>query len=177
MRYAGQKRTNGQRRFGLSHENAGRDVERLDTAGAHQAGHDAGRDPDDELHDPVMIENGEERGDKNDGRQDLEGEIKAVFRVLDAKFAEDELGTGKRIAQQPVDGLSGHAQGAPANFEFEHQKGEQDLQPESGDNGSGLDRPAIAGERKGQAEQHRDANQTGKSSHGVPYGETPLLTL
>ncbi len=136
-----QKRTNGQRRFGLSHEDAGRDVERLHAAGAHQPGHDAGRDADDELHHAVVIKDGEERGNKNDGRQNLEGEIKAVFRVLDAQLAEDELRAGKRIAEQAIDGLSGHGQRAPAVFEFEHQKSEEDLQPESGDDGSAAGSP------------------------------------
>ncbi len=53
----GQERTNGHRRFRLTHEDAGGNVKRLGSAGAHDAGHRPGRDPDDELHYAVVIEN------------------------------------------------------------------------------------------------------------------------
>ena len=52
-----------------AHENAGRDVERFRSAGAHHPGHDPGGKLNDELHDPEVIKkHREKRADENDGR-------------------------------------------------------------------------------------------------------------
>lgn len=70
----GKKRANGERSFGLPHENAGSHIQRLCAARAHKAGHDFCGQLNDELHDSVVIKHGEKRGDKNDGWENLEGE-------------------------------------------------------------------------------------------------------
>jgi hypothetical protein len=90
-RQIGQKRPDGYRRFRLSHENTGRDVERFRAAGAHHPGHNPGGDPNDELHDSEVIEHSEKRADENDGRQYLKSEIEAEMGTLLPEVAENKL--------------------------------------------------------------------------------------
>ena len=73
----GQKRPDGERGFCLSHEDARCNVQGLGAARAHEARHYFGRQLDDELHDAVVIKHGEERGDKDNRGQHLEGKIKS----------------------------------------------------------------------------------------------------
>ena len=72
---------------------------------------------DDDLHDPEVIEDGEERGDEDDRRQHLEREDHAVLRPvgpedlghdlrphhLAAERPEDEAGPDEREVEQVVD--------------------------------------------------------------------------
>jgi len=72
----GKKRADGERGFGLAHEDAGGDVERFCPAGAHDAGHQPRGGADDQLHDADVVEHGEKRGDEDDRWKHLEGERK-----------------------------------------------------------------------------------------------------
>src|ERR1019366_3798338 len=78
----------------------------LGAAGAHEAGHHLSGEFDDELHDSVVIEHGEEGGDKNDGRQHLECKKESHRRALRTERTEDELRSLKGIAKQAIDGVS-----------------------------------------------------------------------
>ncbi len=64
----------GERGLGLSHEDGGGDVGGFGSAGAHGALHDPGDDANDLLHEADVVEQGEERGDEDDGGKDGEGE-------------------------------------------------------------------------------------------------------
>ena len=127
LRHLGQEGTDGQRRFGLSHEDAGGDVHRLDAAGAHEAHHDLRQLADDELHHAVVIKDGEERRDEDDDRQHLEGEDEAVFRDLAAQLAKDKLRADKRIAQQPFDRVPGHGHHSLAPTDTQHQQRQRQI--------------------------------------------------
>src|ERR1700758_4813511 len=78
----GQEGANGDWRFRLTHEDAGGNIQRLSPASAHDARHGPGRDANDELHDAVVIENGEESTDENDSGEDLKRENKTDTRSL-----------------------------------------------------------------------------------------------
>src|ERR1700687_4977265 len=88
-----QKRADGERRFGLAHEDAGGHVERLRAAGAHDGSHHPGGGTNDELHHAQVIEHGKKGGDEDDGGKHLEGEDQAEAGVGFTDFAEDKLGT------------------------------------------------------------------------------------
>ena len=70
----GEKRADGERRFGLAHEDGGGDVEAFRAGDAHGLLHDPGKAADDDLHDADVVEHGKEGGDEDDGGQHLEGE-------------------------------------------------------------------------------------------------------
>ena len=71
---SGEEGADGERGFGLAHEDAGGDVGGLGAAGAHGALHDPGDDLDDLLHEADVVQDGEEGGDEDDGGQNGEGE-------------------------------------------------------------------------------------------------------
>ena len=75
--------------FGLAHEDACGDVGRFRAGGAHGALHDEGDDLDDLLHEPDVIQDGEEGGDEDDGGEDGEGEDGKGI-AGNAERAEDE---------------------------------------------------------------------------------------
>src|SRR5271165_2087430 len=60
-----QERADGERSFGLPHEDAGGNVERFSAAGSHHAGHNPGGDANDNLHDADVVEQREKSGDEN----------------------------------------------------------------------------------------------------------------
>ena len=71
---AGEEGADGERGFGLAHEDAGGDVGGLCAAGAHGAEHDPGDEADDALHEAEVVEHGKEGADEDDGGEDGEGE-------------------------------------------------------------------------------------------------------
>ena len=79
-----EERPDGERRFGLAHEDAGRHVERFGAARAHHLLHHDGHAAHHPLHDAQVVENGEKRGDEDDDGQHLEGEDHAeAVRVFE----------------------------------------------------------------------------------------------
>src|SRR5204862_2535636 len=84
------KGTNSQRSLSLSHEDAGRDIERLRTAGAHKARHDSRDLLDDELHHPIVVQHSKKRCDENDRRQNLKSEVEAKVGALFAEVPENK---------------------------------------------------------------------------------------
>ncbi len=123
-----QKRPDGYRRFRLSHENTGRDVERLRTAGAHHPRHDPGGNLNDELHDAEVIEHSEKRADENDGRQYLKGKIEAEMGTLLPEIAENKLRADIRVAKQTADGVAGFLKNPPPGVDSQHTYGKGELQ-------------------------------------------------
>ena len=69
-----EKWPDGEWRFSLAHHDARRDVCRFGTAGPHEALHHYGHGLDEYLHHAQVIENREQRGNKDDDGQNLEGE-------------------------------------------------------------------------------------------------------
>ena len=108
-------------------------------------------DADDELHDAEVVEDGEERGDEDDGGQHLEGEETGVesgadFRGLRGEVAKDEGGSGEGVAEELVDAGSGGVEDALAEGPLEDHEGEEDLQAETPDDGAPADGAAVGGE-------------------------------
>ncbi len=60
----GEKRPDGQRRFGLAHEDAGRHIGGLGAAGSHYAQHHFRHRLDDHLHDAQVVQHGKEEAVK-----------------------------------------------------------------------------------------------------------------
>ena len=123
----GHVRANGERSFGLAHENTGGNVQRFRPARAH-ADHDLGHLADDELHHAVVIEHGEERRDENHRGQNLEGEDHSQRSALSAQFAEYQLRAGEGILQKLFDAVSGKFQQIASKVEAQHEEGKQELQ-------------------------------------------------
>ena len=95
-----QVRPDRQRRLGLPHEDAGRDVQRLGAARAHHPVHHHREDAHDELHDAEVVEDGEQRGDEDDRRQHLEGEDHAVLRALRPEHAGHDPRPHRLVAER-----------------------------------------------------------------------------
>ncbi len=145
--------SDGERRLGLAHEDRGRGVQRLGPARAHQAGHHLGQRPDDGLHDAVVIENGEERRDEDDGGQHLEGEVEGILRGgLRSQLPEQEPRTFFGKSQQAVHSPGEERDGFPAEGCLQHQYRQAELQPEAPKDGSQPDGPPVGGEQHGDSE-------------------------
>ena len=87
LRQPGEKRPDGQRRFRLPHEDAGRDIQRFRAACAHDLLH-----PDRNaftIHCMIaeIVEDREERRDEDDDRQNLEGENGRPDEPPESQFA------------------------------------------------------------------------------------------
>src|SRR5262249_12203801 len=128
-----QKWTNREWSFGLAHENAGCNVEGFGAAGAHDARHDPGGGANDELHDTDVVENGEERGDENNGGKNLECEGKtklgSFFRLT--YVTKNECGAYIRVAEKFVRGVAEQLKQPAAAFDAQYKKSQRDLQTES----------------------------------------------
>ena len=96
---AGEEGADGERGFGLAHEDAGGDVGGLGAACAHRPLHDPGDPADDDLHEADVIHDGEECGDEDDGGQDGKGEDGEGIAGC-AERAEDERGAVDGVAEQ-----------------------------------------------------------------------------
>ena len=121
-----QERPDGQRRLGLPHEDAGRDVQRLGAARAHEAVHDHREQPHDELHDAEVVEHREQRGDEDDRRQHHEREDVRVLAALGPEHAGHDLRPHGRLAERA-----------------EHERRAAKAKPRTGDHAAdGLERPS-----------------------------------
>ena len=153
---ARQKGADGERGFGLAHEDAGGDVRGFGSAGAHGALHDPGDGLDDLLHETDVVHDGEERGDEDDGGENGEGE--GGERVAgSAHAAEDEGGAVGGVAEEAGDDGGDAAEDALAEAPLDDEEGEDDLQAEAPGDGSPLDGAAIGGEGVGEAEEGDEA--------------------
>ena len=100
---SGQERTNGQRRFGLPHEDAGGDVHGFRAAGAHHPLHHHGHGAHQHLHDAQVVQDAEQRRDEDDDGQHLKREDGAEHVAGRAQLvAEDELAAFGGVIQQMV---------------------------------------------------------------------------
>ncbi len=153
---AGEEGADGQRGFGLAHEDAGGDVGGFRAASAHGALHDEGDDLDDLLHEADMVEDGEEGADEDDGGKDGEGEDgERALRV--AECTEDEGGAVDGVAEEAGDDAGDAGEDDLAGVPLDDREGEEDLQAEAPDDGAPADGAAIGGERVGDREEDDEA--------------------
>ena len=116
--HAFEVRTHHQRRFGLADEDVRGVRERLGARDAHRVRHQAREERHDLLHDPEVVEDGEERAEEDDGRQDLEREEEAWDRAGADRVLNDRIGgcasQPRQVLLQRNRGASGfrRAQGA-----------------------------------------------------------------
>ena len=77
-----QERADGERSLGLAHEDGCRHVHALSAGDTHGLEHDPGHAANEDLHNADVVENGEKRGDEDDGGQYLEGKDGALIRRI-----------------------------------------------------------------------------------------------
>src|SRR5208283_466633 len=120
-----------------------------------------------QLHDPDVIQDGEQRADEDHRGQDLKGKVKTQMRSLFAEIAKNKLRSGKRIAEKAIHGVASLLEKRAADFNLKNKKGEDKLPAEAPAHGLQADRLPVG--RKDVAErQHRNqAENAGKSSHLV----------
>jgi hypothetical protein len=160
-------RLDDQRRLGLAHEHVRRDRQRLGTARAHQIHHRARHQRDDALQDAVVVENGEERRDEDDGRQCSEREHEAVRQhfaehFLFGQVAEDERRSCRGELQEPPDHARDGAEklvaGSDAeDFELEDEQRQQELQADAPRQRADVDRAKVRRERGHDQDEADDA--------------------
>ena len=144
----------GERGFGLTHEDAGGNVGGFGAGSAHGALHDPGDDADDVLHEANVVHDGEEGADEDDGRQHGEGEGgERVAGCADA--AEDERGAVGAVAEQAGDDGRDVVQDGLTGVPLDDQEGEDDLQREAPGDGAPADGAAIGGEGVGETGERR----------------------
>src|SRR6202167_164639 len=161
------KRPNGHRRLRLSHENAGRDVERFRAARAHHLGHDPGKELDDDLHDSNVVKHREKRADKNDGWQYLKREKETEMRTLLSQVAENKLRTGERVTKQLTDHVASLLKDSPAGVDSQHAYRKGKLQAQTPGHGFQADGSAICRKGVGQREHGEKAENSSEASHLV----------
>ena len=149
---SGEEGANGERGFGLAHEDAGSDVGALGTAGSHGALHDPGDDLDDLLHEADVVEHGEEGGDEDDGGKDGEGEDGERI-AGSSEGAEDQRGAVDGVGKQAGDDGGDFVKDSLSGVPLDDEEGEEDLQAEAPDDGAELDGAAIGGEGVGEGEE------------------------
>jgi hypothetical protein len=99
----GEKRPNGDRRFRLSHDNAGRYASGLGAAGAHELLHEHRHAFHEDLHHAEVVQNRKQRADEDNDGQHLKREYHAELRRWKPQFvAEDEARTLARVTEQLV---------------------------------------------------------------------------
>src|ERR1700724_3130194 len=126
----GPKWADGQRRFRLSHKNPGSHIQGFGAARSHHAGHDPGKNLNDDLHDPEVIEHSEKSGDEDNGGQHSESEVPELRSGL-GKVPKDEVGSGVGVTQQLRDAISRFLKYDPPSVNSQHENGEHELQAEA----------------------------------------------
>ena len=144
----GKKGANGEWGFGLAHEDAGGNVKGFRAAGTHHASHDPSRCPDDELHHTEVIQNREERGNKNDRGQHLEGKRKAKTGEFlgQAEVAENKRGPRVGKAQQLVRAGAKESKHRTAHAGTQNEETKRQLKAEAPGDGLELNCASICGE-------------------------------
>src|SRR5580704_9549573 len=167
MRHLRQKRSNCERCFRLSHENAGGNVEGFRAARAHQSGHHDSGNLDDELHHTEVIENRKKRSDKNDRWQHLKREEKAHRRTFFAEVTEYERRTVEREIEHPVHAFARLVKDPPTVFPAHHEKCENDLKPQTPRDGLFSDGAAVRRKKKCERHQNEHSNQANQAMHSM----------
>ena len=158
-----------QRRLGLADEDVGRGGERLGARGAHELGHEPGDALDHLLQDAEVVEHRGQRGDEDDRRQHLEGEVEAqaVGARVGRQAAKDELGAlggeaeqADNGAAQPGDEHLGPAQRREPGAQrvgVEDEDGEDHLDEDAHAHQAPADAPAVVGEQDGDAKDQEQS--------------------
>jgi hypothetical protein len=162
---SGEEGADGERGFGLAHEDAGGNVGGLCAGGAHGELHDEGHDADDLLHEADVIKDGEERGDEDDGGEDGEGEDGEGIGG-DAEVAEDERRAVGGVAEQAGDDSGDIGEDGLTVAPFNDSECEDDLETETPDDGLPANGAAVGGEGVGETDEGKKAEQTGESCQG-----------
>src|SRR5882724_6063579 len=162
-----EKRTYGERRFRLAHENAGRDVQRFRSARAHHLGHDPGESANNQLHHADVIEKREDRGDKDDRGKHLERKNKSQRRFLLAQLTKHKLRAKESETQEFIRSLSGVLEDCAANREAQDKECKRQLQAQSPENRLQAYGLAICGKHIRQTQHRGQTQQSSKSSHAL----------
>src|SRR6185437_1074373 len=133
------KRTDRQRSFGLSHEDAGGDVGGFGAACSHYLLHNDRHAAYKHPHHAEVIEDREQAGDKYDKRQNLKREDDAERASLRAEIAEDELAAGLGVTKERVDPAANCVKDSTER-RFEHRDRKAELQADSPPYDAGLNR-------------------------------------
>jgi len=140
----GEERPDGERGFGLAHEDGGGHVHALRAGDAHGLEHDPGHGADDDLHDAYVVEHGEKGGDKDDGGQNLEGEDGAQRTIGQAQSsAEEDFGAGIGGGEHGFHHVPGPGHELLSVVEAQHEKGKDQLQTQSPGDGAPADMFAV----------------------------------
>ena len=134
-----------------------------------------------ELHDAEVIENREQRGDENDGRQDLKGEDDAVLSArlahnarhdvapygAIAERAENQRRADRRKLQQLANSVAEDLKSRLAGAGLEHDDRKQELQAEPPGHRSQADGPTIGRPRDRNRGDEREPDERLKSFHAI----------
>ncbi len=175
FRHAGDEGPDGERRFGLAHEDAGGDVKRLRTTGAEHFLHGDGHGAHQHLHHAQIVHDGEERGDEDDDGQNLKGEKDAGARAKAlqefgegpgavAKRTEDKLTASDGVTEHGIDALP-NALEDQAEIRFENDDREGQLQAQAPEQDARLDGTFVRGKQPGDREDSNDPEKAGESAH------------
>src|ERR1700688_4872097 len=162
----GQKWADRQRRFRLSHENAGSYVQRFGTACSHHTGHDPGKNLNNDLHDPEVIEHSEKSGDEDNGGQHSESEVSELRSRL-GQVSKDEVGSGVRVTQQLRDAVSRFLKYNPPGVNSQNENCEYELQTEAPCHCFQTNGATIRGKNVGEPEHGQEAENSRESSHSA----------
>src|SRR3982075_4308404 len=155
------------RSFRLAHEDAGGDIERFSAARTHDARHHPGRDLDDELHNPVVVEHCKECSDKDNCGKDLKREIKSEVRTLFAQFSKHKLRSGEGVTQKTVHCVAGFLEGLTPRVDPQHEYGEHELQSQAPGDCFQAYSMTIGGEGIRQSEHSEEPENSSEASHSV----------
>jgi hypothetical protein len=86
-----------------------------------------------------------------------------------AQFAEQEFGAGEGEAEKFVYAIAERLKDGAANFEFENEDSEGELQAQTPQDGLQLDRFALGGKEIRETEDDRHAQYADKSSHSFSF--------
>src|SRR5581483_8685997 len=138
LRHARDKRADGERGLGLTHEDAGGHIRRLSSTRAHDLLHDDGHGTDHHLHYAKLVENREQRCDEDDDGQYLEGEQNSIGSTLGTEGAEQKLTSCLSVLEQRIYG-GGRKLKDATEVRLEHDEGECELEAEPPEQYSRLD--------------------------------------
>ena len=162
-------------------EDVGRNRERLGPADPHRPGEDPGEQPDEEGHDPHVIEGAEKGGEEDDRRQGLEGQGVAERGLAglihrprrQGHPAEDELRAGRGAVEDGHDGLVDPEEDRRAGRKDEDEQADEELESDAPEEGPRIDDFPVRGKKPGDAGQDEDAQEADE----VPSGHDSTLKI
>jgi hypothetical protein len=147
LRQTRQKRPNSQRRLGLSHKDAGRNIGRFRAAGGENFLHQDRHAAHEDLHDAEVVKNRKKGGDEDDDGQNLKRENHAKLIVLRTQFfAEEELASFHRVSEHVIHGIARGLEQVP-DVGAQNEKREAELEAESPEQDAGFNGAAIRREQ------------------------------